>query len=76
MCLTLEESLGHIISIHRRSSDVDGCTTVSDYSAAVRHVSCIYCGECGRTSLCEYIMCLRASASLKVPVGECVLVSD
>lgn len=58
----------HIISIHRHSSDVgvDGCNTVSDYAAAVRHVSCIYCGECGRVSLCASTLCVCVLLSLSV----------
>lgn len=56
----------HIISIHRRTSDVDvdGCNTVSNYAAAVRHVSCIYCGECGRVYSCASTLCVCVLLSL------------
>lgn len=71
MYLPLEKKLWpserrHIISNHRQASDVDvyGCNTVSDYAAAVRHVSCIYCGECGRVSLCVSTLCICVLLSL------------
>lgn len=65
----------HIISTHRHTSDVDasGRNAVSDYAAAVRHVSRIDCGErWPRVFMCWYAVCLCASAS----VVECVPVCD
>lgn len=65
----------HIISIHRRTSDVDasGCNTVSDYAAAVRHVSCIDCSECSRVSSCAGTLCVCALLPLWVSVCLCAI---